>query len=247
MIQQCCNFPTPILWYTILYAQECYIIYSGAQPCNYCWQTTNYIPPSNLTIFPIKNPYFRVEYSKSSPESTHVFILTRMPYGIDPPLTYTSPKISVLTPGFCRLCAVARCHAAGKVSALVLHQHLPPPEGQISQLTDFWLGLSQIQALLQNGGLDLGFPKLQDWGVWNFSTSSSLKATVWLCLWVPPTSAVVSPVSWPQSCSLHPKELYEPWHISIAELHSSEMLLGKKRRGRGSTQQNSPKMLPYIH
>lgn len=54
MIQQCCNFPTPILWYTILYAQECYIIYSGAQPCNYCWQTTNYIPPSNLTIFPIK-------------------------------------------------------------------------------------------------------------------------------------------------------------------------------------------------
>lgn len=54
MIQQCCNFPAPILRYTILYAQECYIIYSGAQPCNYCWQTTNYIPPSNLTIFPIK-------------------------------------------------------------------------------------------------------------------------------------------------------------------------------------------------
>lgn len=135
MMQQCCNFPSPILWYTILYAQECYIIYSGAQPCNYCWQTTNYIPPSNLTIFPIKKPYFRAEYSKSSPERTHVFILTRMPYGIDPPLTCTSPKISVLTTGFCRLCAVARCHGAGEVSALVLHQHLPPSEGQTSQLT----------------------------------------------------------------------------------------------------------------
>lgn len=91
---------------------------------------------------------------------------------------------------------------------------------------DFWLGLSKVQALLQNEGLDLEFPELQDWGVWNFITSSSWEEP---CLWVPPMSRVVSPASWPQTCSLSPKECYEPWHISIAELHSFEMLLGKRR------------------
>lgn len=180
MIQQCCNFPTPILWYTILYAQECYIIYSGAQPCNYCWQTTNYIPPSNLTIFPIKNPDFRAEYSKSSLECTHVFILTRMPYGIDPPLTYTSPKISVLTMGFCRLCLWH--DAMGRRGLSPGSAPASPPVLRARPLSshDFWLGLSKIQALLQKESLDVKCcstptkcPKLQDWGVWNFITSSS--------------------------------------------------------------------------
>lgn len=47
----------------------------------------------------------------------------------------------------------------------------------------------------------------------------------------PPRSTVVSPASWPQTCSLHPKEFYEPWPISAAELHSFEMILGKKKGG----------------
>lgn len=131
MIQQCCNFPTPILWYTILYAQECYIIYSGAQPCNYCWQTTNYIPPSNLTIFPIKKStkptYFRVEYSKYSHECTYVFILTCVPYSIDPPLIYTSSKVSVPTVGFCKLCVMLLCHWAWEVSTVNSGAELASP------------------------------------------------------------------------------------------------------------------------
>lgn len=65
---------------------------------------------------------------------------------------------------------------------------------------DFWLGLSKIQALLQNGGLDLEFPKLQGWCVWDFITGSSLEATIWLYLGSPPMSTVVTPAE--KACQL---------------------------------------------
>lgn len=179
----------------------------------------------------------------------HVFILTRMPYGIDPPLTYTSLKYPYWlrdSAGF-----VLWHDATGQERSQLWFctSIFPLPRAKPLSSHHCWHGLSKIQALLQNGDPDLEFPELQDGAVWNSITGSSLEATIWLCLWVPPTSTVVSPVSWPQTCSLQPEEFYEPWHISTAELHSFETLLGRKRRHcgeEGARNKNSPKMLPYI-
>lgn len=153
MIQQCCNFPTPILWYTILYAQECYIIYSGAQPCNYCWQTTNYIPPSNLTIFTIKKKnYFRVEYSKYSHACTHGFILTRLPRGIrDSPLACCTRR-SVPAAALRTLCAMVQRHGTweGSLWALLWAGASSHPRAETAHSPGFCLALIKIQALQMN-------------------------------------------------------------------------------------------------
>lgn len=50
-----------------------------------------------------------------------------MPYGIDPPLTHTSPKISIPTTGFCKLCVMVQCHGAWEVSPLNSGSELASP------------------------------------------------------------------------------------------------------------------------
>ena len=147
-----------------------------------------------------------MEYSKYSHECMHVFILTRMPYGIDPPLIYTSPKISVPTTGFCKLCVMVQCHAAWEVSTANSGSELasPPIWGPNPSARVFWLGLLKTQALQQNGGLDLEFPKIQDCCVWNFVIGSSLEAPIWIYFCVPHREQWLAlwrkPVSWSETC-----------------------------------------------
>lgn len=117
----------------------------------------------------------------------------------------------------------------------------------------FWLGLIKIQALQQNGGLDLEFPKLQDCRVRNFVIGSCSEATIWIYFCVPSWKQWLAlrrkPVSWSETCSSASQGILRAMANFNCRTAQFWVASRKKRRDcgeEGARNNNSPKIIPYI-